>query len=38
VDDQENNLMMLVNVLLSVDFAVDCSIVQEEIVDIVAIT
>jgi len=38
VDDQENNLMLLVNVFLVVDLVVDCSIVEEQIVDIVVIT
>jgi hypothetical protein len=39
VDDQENNLMLLVNVFLVVDFVVDCSIAEEQhIVDIVVIT
>jgi hypothetical protein len=38
VDDQENNLMVPVNVLLAVVLVVDCSIVEEQIVDIVVIT
>jgi hypothetical protein len=38
VDDQENNLMLPVNAFLVVDLVVDCSIVEEQRVDIVVIS